>query len=134
MKPDVGSRSDLEVIVSEFYSAVMTDPQIGHHFVNIHLESHLPLIVDFWEKALFAKPVYFGNPAVVHQILHERMPLNPEHFTRWVELFVLSVDGHFAGENADEIKLRARMVADSLSQQLNTELRFSGLGKRRRLF
>ena len=134
MKPDIASRADLELIVTDFYAAVMTDAEIGHHFSEIHLESHIPLIVDFWEKTLFARPVYFGNPMFVHQKLHDKMPLTPEQFTRWVDLFVAAVDEHFAGENADSIKLRARMVADSLNQQLNTEQRFSGLGNRGRLY
>lgn len=83
------------------------------------LASHLPVIVDFWEKVLFNKPIYFGNPLGIHQKLHEKFPLKPEHFNRWVEIFIATIDENFAGEQAENAKLRAKTIAGSLNQRLN---------------
>jgi len=118
---DIESRADIELLLSEFYKVAITDSMIGHHFAELDLESHLPVIVDFWEKVLFGKNIYFGNPLFVHKILHERSPLTLEHFQRWVAIFSDTVNTNFAGEMAENAKLRAKMIAHSLNQRLNEE-------------
>lgn len=115
---DIETRADLEFLLNEFYKVATEDKQIGHHFEDLDLESHLPIIVDFWEKTLFGKPVYFGNPLFVHKILHEKSPLTTEHFRRWVEIFCIKVDENFVGEQAENAKLRAEMIAKMLDQRL----------------
>jgi len=119
MKRDIETREDLELLLGEFYKIGVADSEIGHHFAEIDLAAHLPVIVDFWEKVLFGKPVYFGNPLAVHRILHEKSPLKLEHFQRWFEIFSQTADKLFAGETADDAKLRAKMIAHSLNQNLN---------------
>jgi hemoglobin len=52
--------------------------------------------------------------------LHEKSALKLEHFQRWVEIFHATVDKFFAGEMADAAKLRAKMIAHSLNQNLNS--------------
>jgi hemoglobin len=116
---DIENREDLEKLLSEFYKTAVADDLIGHHFVELDLATHLPVIVDFWEKTLFKNPVYFGNPLFVHKLLHEKSPLEPEHFDRWVEIFKQTVEANFAGERAEEAKLRARAIADTLDRRLN---------------
>jgi hemoglobin len=118
---DIESRADVEHLLSEFYTVALVDPMIGHHFAELDLESHLPVIVDFWEKVLFGKHIYFGNPLFVHKILHEKSPLTLEHFKRWVEIFSETVDANFSGDMAENAKLRAKMIAHSLNQRLNEE-------------
>jgi hemoglobin len=119
MKRDIETRADLEILLAEFYKIAIYDAEIGHHFDDMDLESHMPIIVDFWEKILFGKPVYFNNPLTVHQKLHEKFPLKFEHFVRWVEIFGQTVDRLFSGEMAEMAKCRAKAIADSLSQRLN---------------
>lgn len=119
MKRDIETRKDLEFLLQEFYKIAPKDAQIGHHFDDLDLKAHLPVIVNFWEKVLFGKAVYFGNPLAVHQILHKKSPLELEHFQRWFELFSRTVDEFFAGETAENAKLRAKMIAHSLNQNLN---------------
>ena len=118
---DIETREELEKLLTEFYKVAIVDSEIGHHFADMHLETHLPVIVDFWEKILFNKPVYFGNPLEIHQKLHEKFPLKPEHFHRWVEIFIATIDANFAGEQAENAKLRAKTIADSLNRRLNDE-------------
>lgn len=116
---DIETRADLELLLEKFYEIAPVDAEIGHHFTDIDLASHLPVIVDFWEKMLFGTPVYFGNPLFVHQKLHEKFPLKLEHFQRWVAIFSETVDKHFAGATAENAKLRAKMIGHSLNQRLN---------------
>ncbi len=131
-KKDIESREDIDLLMSEFYKLAMVDDLIGHHFTDLDLEAHLPVIGNFWEKTLFARPVYFSNPMIVHEHGHEKHPMTPEHFARWVAIFVETVDRLFAGEMADAAKLRARMIADSMNQRLNPELRKHALNSFRR--
>ena len=121
MKQDIETREDIERLLSEFYSVATADAEIGHHFANLDLAAHLPIIVDFWEKILFGKPVYFGNPLLIHQQINEKSPLTLEHFRRWMEIFSQTVDALFAGKQAEDAKLRARMIAHSLNQRINDE-------------
>ena len=116
---DIETREDLEFLLTEFYRVATVDAQIGHHFAKLDLVAHLPIIVDFWEKVLFGKPVYFGNPLLVHQKLNEISPLVPEHFERWIEIFTKTIDRFFAGETAENAKLRANVIAHSLTQRIN---------------
>ena len=119
MKQDIKTREDLEFLLTEFYRIAPNDAEIGHHFEDLDLESHLPVIVNFWEKVLFNKPVYFNNPLFIHQKLHEKFPLKPKHFQRWVEIFSRTIDKFFAGERAEDAKIRAGMIANSLNHKLN---------------
>ncbi|HEX8249052.1 MAG TPA: group III truncated hemoglobin [Pyrinomonadaceae bacterium] len=118
MKQDIENRADLERLLTEFYKTATSDAEIGHHFAGLDLAAHLPVIVDFWEKLLFGRQIYFGNPLFVHQKLNEKSPLKLEHFRRWVEIFSRTVDELFTGETAENAKLRAKMIAHSLHQRM----------------
>ncbi len=121
MKRDIETREDLEFLLAEFYKIAVADEKIGHHFAGLDLQNHLPIIVDFWEKILFGKAVYFGNPLVVHQKLHEKSTLTLEHFQKWFEIFSRTVDKLFTGKTSENAKLRAKMIAHSLNRQINVE-------------
>ncbi len=116
---DIETRADLEFLLTEFYKVATVDKEIGHHFAELDLVAHLPIIVDFWEKILFGKPVYFGNPLLIHQKLNEIFPLEPKHFRRWLEIFRQTIDRLFAGETTENAKLRADVIAHSLNQRIN---------------
>ncbi len=118
-KRQIETRTDIEELLDSFYNTALRDEEIGHHFADLDLEKHLPVISNFWEKVLFGNPVYFGNPLIVHRVLHSKSPLLPEHFERWMEIFVDTVDRDYTGEVANEAKRRARMIADTLSMRLN---------------
>ncbi len=121
MKRDIETREDLVTLLTEFYTIAVTDEKIGHHFADLNLVSHLPVIVDFWEKVLFGKPVYFGNPLSIHLQLNQKSPLKFEHFERRFEIFSRTVDRLFTGEMAENVKLRAKIIAHSLNQRINLD-------------
>lgn len=121
MKRDLETRKDLEILLAEFYKTAMTDKVIGHYFTKVvilDLEEHLPRIVSFWEKILFGKPVYFGNPMFVHQKLHQISAFEKKHFERWLEIFNQTIDKLFSGTMAEKAKSKANNIAQSLLNRL----------------
>ncbi len=112
--PDLTTRQDIDQLLADFYARAMTDTSIGHFFtevVALNLETHLPVIGNFWESVLLGQPVYRGNPMLTHLELAEKSPLQPAHFERWLELWRLSVRARFAGERADLAIDRAEQIA-----------------------
>ncbi|MFT5571922.1 MAG: hemoglobin [Cryomorphaceae bacterium] len=123
---DVRQREDIQDIVARFYAVMLKDPIVGFIFtdiVKIDLEHHLPIIVDFWSDSLFRENRYHGNPLQKHLEIHRKVPLKPGHFTRWLYLFKQAVDEKHAGENAATMKLRAEMVANSISAKITEQKR-----------
>ncbi|MEO8590728.1 MAG: group III truncated hemoglobin [Flavobacteriales bacterium] len=108
---DITTSDDIHELVGRFYRALVVDPVIGHFFVGIELEHHLPRIAAFWEMVLLDKPGYTTNVTDVHLKLHQRIPMERAHFDRWLELFRKAVDERYAGANAEEAKLRAVSIA-----------------------
>ena len=118
---DIRTRSDLEKLLYNFYEVATEDEMIGHHFDDLDWEAHLPVFVDFWEKTLFDKPGYFGNPLSVHQEVHAKSKLTEEQFQRWLKIFRETVDRLFEGSNAENAKSKAAVIAKSLNQRLNKD-------------
>lgn len=123
---DVINRADIEDIVARFYETMLQDPIVGFIFTDvakIDLEHHLPLITDFWADSLFRERNYHGNPLRKHLEIHEKLPLVPGHFTRWLYLFNKAVDEKHQGSNAEQMKFRAEMVAKSISAAISDRKR-----------
>ncbi len=124
MKSDIANRDDLMRLLESFYSDAIRDEKIGFFFtkiVELDLTVHLPVIVDFWEKVLFGKPVYDGNPLAVHQKISAQSPLLKEHFERWIEIFKDTVDKLFVGRLAETAKARAEIIAQGLFRRLDED-------------
>ena len=56
MKSDIESRADIERLLDAFYKVAIHDPKIGHHFHELDLEQHLPIIADFGKRSFSATP------------------------------------------------------------------------------
>lgn len=111
MKNDITDRKDLELLINSFYEKVKIDPVIGSMFAHVNWEKHLPVMYSFWENTLFYTGGYTGNPLRTHKALHNRCPLNTDHFKRWQDLFISTVDELFAGGNAELAKQRALSIS-----------------------
>lgn len=121
LKKDVTDRADIEDIIARFYNVMLEDSIVGFIFTDvakIQLEHHLPIIVDFWSDSLFRGSLYRGNPLLKHLEVHQKMPLRPGHFTRWLYLFDQAVNEQHSGENAQAMIARAELVAKSISAAL----------------
>jgi len=120
-KLDLTDRNDIVLVLSDFYSQAFADPIIGFMFTdvaNADLSEHVDLNSKFWASILFKEGSYQGNAMQKHVDLNSKVVLKPGHFTRWLYLFEKSLDSQFSGENADLMKERARMIAESISDSL----------------
>jgi hemoglobin len=128
---DIENRVDIEQLLEKFYQKALVDPVIGYFFtevVPLRMETHMPLIADFWETVLFGKAVYKGNVLEKHQHIHRLSAFREEHFGRWVSLFTETVDECFVGEKALMAKQRAESIATIM--KIKTIYGGIGIGKR----
>jgi len=106
-KHDILTRADIELLVNHFYDKVKQDTLLAPVFAVVDWPHHLPVMYNFWSSMLLGDQTYLGNPFQKH--VH--LAINSAHFNRWLELFKRSVDEHFAGFKADEVKSRAQNIA-----------------------
>jgi hemoglobin len=111
---DLASRSDLELLLRDFYDRCFRDDLLRHVFLDVvamDLDEHLPKIVDFWQKVLFDTGTYDGRVMEVHRRVHRLIPLTAEHFSRWLALWRASLDAGFAGPVTEQADAHARRMA-----------------------
>jgi hemoglobin len=106
-KRDIITRQDLTILVDSFYEKVKSDSLLGPVFSHVIWTKHLPVMYNFWCSMLLGEGSYKGNPLQSH--LH--LPIERTHFDQWLRLFKDTVDENFAGEKADETKMRAQAIA-----------------------
>jgi hemoglobin len=124
MKRDIESRKDIELLIVRFYEKIKTDSMLGPIFTEVakvNWEKHLPIMIGFWDNALFYNGTYSGNPMKTHQHLHHIFPLNEEHFKQWLFLFSSSVNELFSGKNAILINQKALNIATVLQAKIFSE-------------
>jgi hemoglobin len=104
---DIIKRDDVKILVDRFYDKVKADPLLGPVFSHLNWPHHLPIMYDFWSSMLLGDQTYRGNPLQKHLPLQ----IDQRHFSQWLALFKETVDEHFAGEKAEEVKMRAQSIA-----------------------
>lgn len=115
MKRDIETREDLFSLMEAFYKKLLADDRINFIFTEIakiNMLSHLPVLVDFWDMVLFNSDTYSKNVMKLHMELHQKYPLNKEHFNVWLGYFNETVDELFDGERAVMAKQRAQGIAN----------------------
>lgn len=101
---------DVKLLVDSFYAKVRLDPLIGPIFIDVakvDWDEHLPRLYKFWGDLLLGSNEYHRRPFPPHIPLNLKL----EHFERWLQLFIATVDEHFVGLKADEAKHRALRIA-----------------------
>jgi len=122
---DIESRSDIETVLVSFYQKAFTDNLIGRFFtevVPLNLTTHLPVITDFWEAVIFNTHSYRKNVMEIHQHIHQLSSIKKQHLDRWVQIFTITIDEHFAGEKTNLMKQRAASIATLMDIKLNHSL------------
>jgi hemoglobin len=117
MKRDIENEDDIKVLVDTFYDHVNEDDLLGpvfNDFAKIDWDHHLPVMYNFWSTVLFGSMTYKGQPFPKHM----RLPIAKEHFARWIELFVKTVDKLYEGAKAEEIKQKALSIAQVFQMRL----------------
>ena len=113
MKRHIGNRDDIRLLVESFYEKVKQDDVIGDIFNNMLFfkwDTHIPIMIDFWETVLLGGESYRRNTMRVHIELNRMHPLKPEHFERWKKLFFEILDKNFIGPKVDEAKKRVELM------------------------
>lgn len=107
---DIENIDDIILLVDRFYDKVNADPLLSPVFnqiAKVNWEEHLPVMYSFWSAVLFDTNTYKGQPLTSHIDL----PIDTEHFNRWLELFKQTVDENFKGDKAIEAKEKAESIA-----------------------
>ena len=111
---DIVQREDIKIMVDKFYDKVKSDELLGPVFNHVDWPHHLPVMYNFWSSMLLGDQTYRGNPLQKHLPL----PIDKKHFNRWLELFKETIDENFAGEKADEVKMRANSIASIFQHRM----------------
>lgn len=114
MKNDILTREDIQLLVDHFYKKVQMDNLLAPVFSHVDWEHHLPIMYNFWSSMLLGDQSYRGNPLQKHLPL----PIEGHHFDQWLKLFTETVNEHFSGVNAEEIKMRAQSIAGIFQMRL----------------
>lgn len=117
-KHDIQSEKDVILMVDSFYDKVNHDELLSYvfnDFSKVDWEHHLPIMYRFWNSLIFGSATYKGNPFAKHIPL----PIDKNHFSRWLELFEQNIDELFVGEVAEHTKLRAQSIAHIFQSKLD---------------
>lgn len=110
MTTEITKLDDIKLLVNTFYSRVQKDDLIGSIFnekIQDHWNEHLEKMYTFWQTIMLDEHTYSGSPFPPHA----NLPVEKEHFDRWISIFTQTVDELFEGEKATEIKWRASQMA-----------------------
>lgn len=110
LRTDIGNEDDVALLVHTFYAKVRADDLLGPIFEPIIKDNwapHLNRMVDFWSTILLYTRKYKDDPMPKHL----QLPVEQRHFDRWLSLFNETLDALFAGEVAENAKLRAASIA-----------------------
>lgn len=109
-KGDIRTIEDVRLLVDTFYGRARLDALVGPVFndtIQDRWPEHLAKLYNFWQTILLGEHTYYGSPFIPHSGL----PIDKDHFNRWLELFHATLDELFIGPKADEAKQRSIMMA-----------------------
>ncbi|HZE17154.1 MAG TPA: group III truncated hemoglobin [Mycobacterium sp.] len=119
--PDLSARADVEALLRRFYGRVLVDHVLAEPFTELRirgLDSHIPVMADFWETVLFRAGLYRGSALHAHRHVHQRTPLSGRHFVRWLTTWNDTVDQMYRGPIADRAKVQAARIAWAMHRRL----------------
>jgi hemoglobin len=114
MKQPLDNRAAVQLLVDSFYTRVKQDDLLAPIFNNTEYfswETHIPVMVSFWETLLLDAATYKGNTMQKHIQLHRQHPLTPQLFDRWKELFYETLDTLFEGPQVKEARKRVEAMS-----------------------
>ncbi|TAK98531.1 MAG: group III truncated hemoglobin [Rhodospirillaceae bacterium] len=102
----------IESLVRQFYGRIKDDPLLGPIFAAkiTDWEPHLQRMCAFWSSVALMTGRYHGQPMRMHLPL----PVEAEHFDRWLALFEQTAREICPPAAADHFVARARQIAESL--------------------
>lgn len=102
----------IERVVHSFYEAVRQDPLLGPVFETRIADwgPHLERMCAFWSSVALMSGRYHGQPMEKHM----RLPVDAEHFDRWLALFARTAERECPPAAATHFVERAHRIAQSL--------------------
>ncbi len=102
---------EINNLVDHFYAKVRQDPEIGPVF-NEAVEdwpTHLATLKDFWSTVLLTDRRYKGDPLASHL----KLPLQPQHFRRWLALFAETAREVMPPDHAALVIAKSQRIAEN---------------------
>lgn len=118
MKKEIETLEDIKTLVNSFYDKVREDELLADIFNNIiqnRWPVHLEKMHRFWQTVLLEEHTYFGSPFVPHA----QLPVEKQHFERWLKLFYETVDEYFIGELAEKAKWQGKRMAQMFNMKID---------------
>lgn len=118
MTKEIETLEDIVQMVDSFYSKVRSDDLLGPIFNEVIQDrwpEHLDKLHRFWETLLLRNQTYLGHPFIPHV----NLPVDMEHFERWLTLFTRNINEQFHGELALEAIERASKMAAMFYSKIN---------------
>ena len=110
VQKEIISITEIQQLVDAFYEKVRGDELLGSVFNRViedRWPEHLEKMYRFWQTVLLDEHTYYGSPFSPHA----RLPIDAEHFERWLHLFGETVNENFTGKKATEAIWRAEKMA-----------------------
>ncbi|MGV8992529.1 MAG: group III truncated hemoglobin [Flavobacterium sp.] len=117
MKKDIQDLNDIKLLVNTFYGKVRENPMLKDIFNTIIQDrwpEHLAKMYNFWQTVLLEEHTYYGSPFVPHA----KLPVDLEHFDKWLLLFSSTVDDLFEGEKAEKAKWQGQRMAEMFHSKI----------------
>ncbi|AWG23536.1 globin [Flavobacterium faecale] len=122
MRKEITDRSDIAILVDEFYKKIRADKEIGFYFNNTitDWEEHLNKLTDFWEMNLFGGKKYKGDPLKAHVEVEQKFQhqIGPNEFGIWLNYWAQTLDELYEGENVSILKRRARKMGTFIYMEM----------------
>jgi hemoglobin len=108
------SEANIREIVEVFYRRVDEDPLLGPIFARElagRWDAHLAKMTTFWSSLVLGTKDYCGNVQEAHRPLGD---IEPQHFARWITLFLDTVESRYEPAAAVQFMEPALRIAQSL--------------------
>jgi hemoglobin len=118
---DLDTRAAIHDLVVAFYREIVFDDLLAPVFEEVAETDwvvHIPRLIDYWCRILLGERRYNGALLAAHREVHDRDPFRDEHFDRWYQLWVASIDGRWSGPRAEQAKAHAAATAGLISRRL----------------
>jgi hemoglobin len=105
------TEEEIGLLVDRFYDKVRQDPDIGPIFNAIvgDWPHHLATLKNFWSTVLLTTGRYKGDPMMTHL----QLPLDPDHFTRWLALFAETANEVLPQDHAITVIAKSQRIAQN---------------------
>jgi Truncated hemoglobins len=105
------TEAEISALVETFYAKVRLDPDIGPIFNAIvgDWPHHVATLKDFWSTVLLTTGRYKGDPMMTHL----QLPLDPDHFSRWLSLFAETANEVLPPQHAAIVIAKSQRIAQN---------------------